>query len=100
MRAALVAFCGLLAAASASERATLYSRSIVPEGWTVGDRASASAPLKFTVAMKYVLVSPSRPLPPPPPPPCPARRLMIVLCRQQNLDKLDAKFWDVSDPNR
>jgi len=65
-----ILFLAALVALSAASRVTLYHRSSPAKGWTAGERAPADASVKFTVALK-----------------------------QQNLDKLDSLFWDVSDPN-
>jgi len=70
MRASVLCFAALLALSAASSRVTLFTRSSPPKGWTAGERAPANASVKFTVALK-----------------------------QQNLDKLDSIFWDVSNPN-
>ena len=101
MRLALLAFTAVLAVATASSgRITLFHRTTVPSDWTVGAHAAGDVTLPFHVVLKCVAVG-DRLVPL-------ADRCrdgyavlyVMCCCRQQNLDKLDALFWDVSDPNR
>jgi len=69
-----VAICAALAAADVSparsvDRHVLYDRKVVPPTWHIVGRASRHQRMHFSIAMK-----------------------------QQNLDKLEEKFWAVSDP--
>jgi hypothetical protein len=54
---------------SSSASALNLGRPIRPKAWTMGSRLEANAPIKLTLAIK-----------------------------QRNLEKLDAIFWDVSNP--
>jgi len=58
-----------LANCYSNELHVMHTRSTIPGGWVMGDRAPSSAAVRFTMALK-----------------------------QRNLDKLEAIFWAVSDP--